>query len=273
MLLLPKNIQQAVIGSGGPECRNGRHPGQPRIGDPHPLVRALRRARGPVTIIAGEQVARDDARVELELLRAVLRARIACVPDAKDVGGVPGLGSSSALGVTGVIGHPGAVDALAASALCLLVGTRLPVMARAGLDKVPSPARTYSIGSAAPYLPCTHLQTDDLRASLTQLTHALSGHGRPMGVRVPDVVPHTELAPPRCSDAGVRYRDAMAELDRACPAGRTSSSTRVIRVPQRSTTFRSAETGGSWSRSGWAAWGTASAPESGWHSPARGSAR
>ena len=30
-----------------------------------------------------------------------------CVPDAKDVAGTPGMGSSSALGVTGVMGHPG----------------------------------------------------------------------------------------------------------------------------------------------------------------------
>ena len=44
-----------------------------RPGDPHPIARALQRARGPVTIIAGEQVARDDARAELEELRTALR--------------------------------------------------------------------------------------------------------------------------------------------------------------------------------------------------------
>ena len=78
-----------------------------QLGDPQPIARALRRADGPITIIAGEQVARDDARAELEQLRAMLRARVATVPDAKDVAGTPGLGSSSALGVTGVMGHPG----------------------------------------------------------------------------------------------------------------------------------------------------------------------
>ena len=80
------------------------------------IARALRRADGPITIIAGEQVARDDARAELEQLRAVLRARVATVPDAKDVAGTPGLGSSSALGVTGVMGHPGVAAAVADSA-------------------------------------------------------------------------------------------------------------------------------------------------------------
>ena len=166
------------------------------VGDPWPIARALRRARGPVTIIAGEQVARDDARVELERLRALLRARVATVPDAKDVSGSPGLGSSSSLGVTGVMGHPGIADAIRDSALCLLIGTRLNVTARTGLDDALSCVPTMSIGSAAPYLPCTHIRTDDLRASLGQLAMMLSGCGRrPNGLRVPEVVGRQELAP------------------------------------------------------------------------------
>lgn len=219
VLLLPKDIQQQTVRLSGPISHNGQALGQRQVGDPHPLVRALRKARGPITIIAGEQVARDDARAELEQLRSVLRARVACVPDAKDVAGIPGLGSSSALGVTGVIGHPGTVEAVADSAVCLLVGTRMPVMARTGLDAALGATRTLSIGSAPPYLPCTHVHTEDLRASLNRLTRALTGHGRPLGVRVPDAVPHNELAPPGCADDGVRYRDAMLALDRALPDG------------------------------------------------------
>jgi acetolactate synthase-1/2/3 large subunit len=136
VLLLPKDIQQSMVGVNGYGGNDQHGVESPRtfIGDPHPIVRALRRAIGPVTIIAGEQVARDDARAELETLRAMLRARVACVPDAKDVAGTPGSGSSSALGVTGVMGHPGVADAVAASAVCLVVGTRLSVTARTGLD-------------------------------------------------------------------------------------------------------------------------------------------
>jgi acetolactate synthase I/II/III large subunit len=221
VLLLPKDIQQSELnlnGRGGP-CRSGHADVErPRlIGDPHPIVRAVRKVTGPVTIIAGEQVARDDARAELSALRGVLRARVACVPDAKDAAGTPGLGSSSALGVTGVMGHPGVADAVTGSGLCLVVGTRLPVTARAGLDDALAAVPTVSIGSAPPYLACTHVHTDDLRASLRMLTRALSGAGRPTGVRVPDVVAHTELAPPPFDGPGVRYRDAMTELDRALP--------------------------------------------------------
>jgi acetolactate synthase I/II/III large subunit len=221
VLLLPKDIQQASVEVGGTDRSDRRDFDRPGtyIGDPHPILRALRRATGPITIIAGEQVARDDARLELEELRALLRAQVACVPDAKDVAGTPGHGSSSALGVTGVMGHPGVADAVAASAVCLVVGTRLSVTARTGLDDALAAVQTLSIGSAPPYLPCTHVHTDDLRGSLTMLTRALSGRGRAKGLRVPDFVADAELLPPSFAGAGVRYRDAMVVLDRVLPDG------------------------------------------------------
>jgi acetolactate synthase I/II/III large subunit len=224
VLLLPKDIQQGYLEI--PEIletgarHNGRvSPDLRPIGNPHAIARVLRNTNGPVTIIVGEQVARDNARAELEALRALLRARVATVPDAKDVAGTPGFGSSSALGVTGVMGHPGVAEAAAASAVCLVVGTRLSVTARTGLDDVLATVRTVSLGSAPPYVPCTHVHTDDLRGSLRMLTHALSGPGRPTGLRVPDVVRRTELKPPPYAGAGVRYRDAMAVLDGAVPDG------------------------------------------------------
>jgi acetolactate synthase-1/2/3 large subunit len=217
VLLLPKDIQQAQVSANGSFA--GADPVGRQLGDPHPIARALRRVDGPVTIIAGEQVARDDARGELERLRALLRARVACVPDAKDVAGTPGLGSSSALGVTGVMGHPGVASAVAGSALCLLVGTRMTVTARAGLDEALGSVPLYSIGSAPPYLPCTHVHTADLRGSLTLLTSSLSGSGRPATVRVPDDVARTELRPPVHEGPGLRYRDAMTVLDRVLPDG------------------------------------------------------
>ncbi|WP_179469993.1 thiamine pyrophosphate-binding protein [Mycolicibacterium vinylchloridicum] len=211
VLLLPKDVQQALVPV---RSRLASAPEPPVVGDPWPLARVLRRAHGPVTIIAGEQVARDDARVELERLRALLRARVATVPDAKDVSGSPGLGSSSSLGVTGVMGHPGIADAIRESALCLLIGTRFNVTARSGLDDALSCVPTMSIGSAAPYLPCTHIRTDDLRASLGKLAMMLSGGGcRPNGVRVPEVIGRQELFPPRHTGDGIRYRDAISALD------------------------------------------------------------
>jgi acetolactate synthase I/II/III large subunit len=215
VLLLPKDIQQSDVGPNGVDFE----PAATQLGDPETIAYTLRRADGPITIIAGEQVARDDARVELEQLRAMLRARIATVPDAKDVAGTPGMGSSSALGVTGVMGHPGVAAAVADSALCLLVGTRLSVTSRAGLDDALASVPVLSIGSASPYVACAHVHTDDLRGSLSLLIAELSGHGRPLGVRVPDAVPHTELWPPRFTGPGIRYRAAMTALDAVLPDG------------------------------------------------------
>ncbi|MCV7146546.1 thiamine pyrophosphate-binding protein [Mycobacterium riyadhense] len=216
VLLLPKNIQQGDVEAG--RRLKGTQDLRP-IGNPHPIVAVLRQVNGPVTIIAGEQVARDNARAELEMLRAVLRARVATVPDAKDAAGTPGFGSSSALGVTGVMGHPGVAEAVAGSSVCLVVGTRLSVTARTGLDDVLASVRTISIGSAPPYVPCTHVHTDDLRGALRMLTQMLSGSRRPTGVRVPDVSRRTELMPPPWCGTGVRYRDAMAVLDGVLPDG------------------------------------------------------
>lgn len=212
VLLLPKDIQQAQVVDQRPV--NGHGVGgsaAPGPGDPHPILRALRGADGPVTIVAGEQVARDDARAELWALADLLGAQVACVPDAKDVGG-PG---SHAL--TGVVGHPGVADLLAASAVCLVVGTRLPVTARSGIDAALATVRTVSIGSAPPYLPCTHVHSDDLRASLTALAHGL--RGRAPGPRAPHRLRREELEPPRHHGPGVRYRDAMRVLDTVVPAG------------------------------------------------------
>jgi acetolactate synthase I/II/III large subunit len=149
----------------------------------------------------------------------MLRARVATVPDAKDVAGSPGLGSSSALGVTGVMGHPGVATAVTGSALCLLVGTRMTVTARTGLDEALTSVPVYSIGSGVPYLTSTHVHTDDLRGSLALLAMELSGQGRPTRVRVPDTVPRIELRPPSHDGPGVRYRDAMRVLDAVLPDG------------------------------------------------------
>lgn len=221
VLLLPKDIQQASIeiSSYSRHADLDCESAAPRIGDINPIARALRQVTGSVTIIAGEQIARDNARGELEELRALLRARVACVPDAKDVAGIPGFGSSSALGVTGVMGHPSVVDALSGSALCLVVGTRLAATARGSLDDVLAAVTTVSIGSATPYFSCTHVHSEDLRASLATLTRALSGIDRPSGLRVPEVVPHSELQPRTSAGPGLRYRDAMATLDAVLPSG------------------------------------------------------
>ncbi len=210
VLLLPKDIQQGLVDAAADDTDAAPR----RVGDIDPVVQLLRRAEGPVLIIAGNQVARDDARLELERLRALLGAGVATVPEAKDV--VAALGSP-ALGVTGVMGHPAVSAAIAESAVCLVVGTRLPQIARSGLDEALGSTPTASIGAAAPYLPSTHVESDDLRASLRALTTALIDSGCATPRPPPDRVAGGELAPPPHVGPGVRYRDAMLALDGLLP--------------------------------------------------------
>ncbi|RUP32022.1 MAG: thiamine pyrophosphate-binding protein [Mycolicibacterium sp.] len=215
VLLLPKDVQQAMIDVVNPVAAVE----DSLLADPGPIAEVLRRALGPVTIIAGEQVARDDARRELEELRSVLRAWVATVPDGKDVSGSPGLGQSSWLGVTGVMGHPRVVDAVSRSSVCLVIGTRLAVTARAGLDGALAGVQTVSLGAERPYVPTMHVNSTNLRASLAALTRSLTGAGRPHGLRVLDPLPHTELQPPPHEGPGIRYRDTVGLLDDLLPDG------------------------------------------------------
>jgi acetolactate synthase-1/2/3 large subunit len=214
VLLLPKDVQQSVIA----QQNTQRTPSEsPRLADVNPAVEVLRSALGPIAIIAGEQVARDDARAALEGLRAALRAWVATVPDAKDVSGTTGFGASSALGVTGVMGHPGVERALAQSSVCLVVGTRLSMTARAGLEAALGDVRVVSIGSAEPYVPALHVFSDDLNSSLSELTRALTGVGRPRGLQALEGVARDELRPPDCEGPGIGYREAMETLDEVMP--------------------------------------------------------
>ena len=216
VLLLPKDIQQALIDVDSLAVSDD----DPSMDDPLPILQSLLSVPGPVTIIAGDQVARDDARAELHNLRVALRANVAVVPDAKDVVGATGQGVSSALGVTGLMGHPGTVNAIADSAICLLVGTRLPLTARGGLDDVLASTRILSIGAATPYLPCAHVHTDNLQASLAQLNRALVNDSRrTRRLQATGPLSRSELIPPPWHGPGVRYKEAMSALNASLPAG------------------------------------------------------
>lgn len=204
VLLIPKDVQQGRIAA-APVERIDAHQSATEL---DPITDALGALDGLVTIIAGEQIARDDARIELEELRLATGARVATVPDAKDV-------SAADLGVTGVMGHRGVAEAIADSALCLVVGTRLPLTACAGLDEPLASVPTFSIGSAVPYPPCRHVHTDDLRASLAQLTRAVRRKSEPRRRELPG--PAAKLTPPPFHGAGVRYGDAMRLLDEVLP--------------------------------------------------------
>jgi acetolactate synthase-1/2/3 large subunit len=224
VLLLPKDVQQARLPIGfhtvpsNPRSRNNSQSGALAPIDLVPVVRLLARANGPVTIIAGEQVARDNARAQLERLRRVLGAAVATVPEAKDVTDAPGPGTPTALGVTGIMGHRRVVEAIRRSGVCLVLGTRLPVTARTGLDDVLAAVPTISMGSVSPYVPCTHIHTENLRTSLSELIRALAGPAE-LSTTAPTSTASAAEPPSPSSPTGpgIGYRDAMAVLDALLP--------------------------------------------------------
>ncbi|MEV5648154.1 thiamine pyrophosphate-binding protein [Nocardia sp. NPDC052254] len=214
VLLLPKDIQQADIGAVTPFIAPDRVHGRDEFGIAR-LSEGLRAARaiGKVVIIAGAQVARDDARAELRELAAVLDAGVGVAPDAKDVYGCDEHGF---LGVAGSMGHQELVDALRGSALCLLVGTRMPVTARAGLESVLG-ASTASVGAEPPYVPAVHATSTDLATTLRELvlTSGLGDGARRHADPPPDPSP---LPVPPAEGPGLRYRDIVETLNAALPS-------------------------------------------------------
>ncbi|MDF2822856.1 MAG: acetolactate synthase [Mycobacterium sp.] len=214
VVLLPKDIQQAGPARGVPPTPGRNTPALQQLTtrqDPAlaRFAEELGRASGHVTIIAGEQVGRDDARADLEGLRAALGAELATVPDAKDVS------MSASLGVTGVMGHPGVAGSVRRSQVCLVIGTRLAATARAGLDDALAGVTILSIGAEAPHVPSRHAWSTDLGPSLRALTAALGP-----GACLPSVSRQlAELTPPDYNGPGVRYRQAMAVLDQMLPEG------------------------------------------------------
>ncbi|WP_280312456.1 thiamine pyrophosphate-dependent enzyme, partial [Nocardia abscessus] len=166
-------------------------------------------------ILAAYQRPAARARDELARLATALNAAVGVAPDAKDTydNTDPGF-----CGVAGTMGHPELAAAIRSSALCLLVGTRLPVPTRAGLETSLADRTVASIGVAPPYLPTIHATSTDLSRTLADLADALDD-GRTGSEHVPAAQPPTSLRVPASSGPGLRYRDVVETIDAALPEG------------------------------------------------------
>ncbi|MGW5920223.1 thiamine pyrophosphate-binding protein [Nocardia fluminea] len=245
VLLIPKDVQQQLM----PDSVRARQTGTDAVpsdraqldraspGYPHAIATELAAARrtGKVVIIAGDQVARDDARDELAELVAALDAAIGLAPDAKDVYSNTGPGYC---GVAGSMGHAELVEALSAASACLLVGTRLPVTARAGLEAALAELPVLSIGAHAPYLAATHATSTDLAGTIATLLADI-GAGPATSAPTTEL---TSMAVPAAAGPGLRYRAVVEAIQRALPdgadifadAGNTGASVvHYLRVPER----------------------------------------
>jgi acetolactate synthase I/II/III large subunit len=247
VLLIPKDVQQQAMpdstlvrqfdtAAAGTQLDRAS-PSSPAATSPHTIATELTYARrtGKVVIIAGDQVARDGARAELAGLVAALDAAIGLAPDAKDVYSNTGPGYC---GVAGSMGHAELVEALSAASACLLVGTRLPVTARAGLDAALADLPVLSIGARPPYLAATHATSADLAGTITTLLADI-GAGSTTSPRSAELTP---MAVPAAAGPGLRYRTVIEAIQRALPdgadifadAGNTGASVvHYLRVPER----------------------------------------
>jgi acetolactate synthase-1/2/3 large subunit len=133
VLLVAKDLQQArctTPAQGDVVSREPlRMPADPEVASDL-LVRArvMLQAR-PIVIIAGDEVGRAGASPDLARLAALVDAKVAVTPDGRDA-----FDNRDArfLGVTGAMGHPSVARALAEARALLVVGTRLPLLARLG---------------------------------------------------------------------------------------------------------------------------------------------
>jgi acetolactate synthase I/II/III large subunit len=214
VLLLPKDVQQSTV-DGDETVREPEPAAATPPSDGLGRLAATLADHRPITIITGRQVGRDDARAALQRLREVVDAHIATTPDAKDT--ADGTPTDRHLGVTGVMGNPTLSSAVRDSGACLLVGTRLTMTARAGLDDALGATTTVSIGSATPFVDADHTHCDDLKSALRELISMLERTGDRDGAAVE--YPRAQLRPPAHDGPGIRYRDAIAALDRLLPDG------------------------------------------------------
>ncbi|MFE6334293.1 thiamine pyrophosphate-binding protein [Streptomyces sp. NPDC057798] len=247
VLLLPKDVQQAVMAArparspvAGPqvttgataagETADGAGPADcgaagetargPEPADcAGPAADALEQARrdgAPVLVVAGPEVVRSDARQELARFVAALGAWVSVEPDAKDAFDNH---DPRFVGVAGVIGHPSVRHCLERAAVCVLVGTRFPQTAAAGLEDA-LPGRTLICLNREPAYPPSALELPlggGLRQGLRAVTTRLEASPPRPG---PPFPPHPglEYLPHERSDGEqIALREIVETVARALP--------------------------------------------------------
>ncbi|HET6150807.1 MAG TPA: thiamine pyrophosphate-binding protein [Polyangia bacterium] len=138
-------------------------------------IRAAARAleAQSVVIVAGDEVARAGARDELAEIARALDAWVAVAPDGRDAFDNHG---ARFLGVAGAMGHPAVGRAIEKAGACLLVGTRLPLLARQGIEPILRDKPLVSVGREPPFI-CTSQSVHlggDLAGNLRALRDEIS---------------------------------------------------------------------------------------------------
>jgi acetolactate synthase I/II/III large subunit len=217
VLLLAKDVQQAPVGRDrGPLTIE-----QPSsVPAPASATDAVKRAaelllHGPSVIIAGDEVARAGAERELSALADVLGAEVAVTPDARDAFDNH---DPRFLGVAGSMGHPDVARAISEARAIVLVGTRLPLLARQGLEGLLRERHLVSVGRDPPWVEAA--RSVHVGSDIAHGTNALVAALRvPLMSRAHRPVRHVSVAlvPPRSRE--LDSRNALAAVNRATPDG------------------------------------------------------
>ncbi|MFF2365281.1 thiamine pyrophosphate-binding protein [Streptomyces sp. NPDC058122] len=181
-------------------------------------VSDILRGASTVLVIAGEGVAAADARAELSRLARRLGAWVAVTPDAKDVFDNR---DPRFAGVAGVMGHANVEHCLRRADVCLLVGTRLPLLARGGLERALAATEVVCLDSEEPFVPGTAL-VGDLRDALRAVTDRLASSPRacprhPGPLPAPASTPAVRPDSPAVQGRIVPYSQALAAVEAALP--------------------------------------------------------
>jgi acetolactate synthase-1/2/3 large subunit len=251
-LLIAKDHQTLSISAPAAE-----HAARPSLAAA-PDAASVRRAcelivRGPSVVIAGDEVTRAGAERELAELAELLDAGVAVTPDGRDA-----FDNRDArfLGVAGSMGHAPVAAALAKANVALVVGTRLPLLARQGIEPLLRERTLVSIGREPPFLTAAtgvHLGRDvtlGLRHLLAELRRTRTGTGWSNTSRTPvaratagerRIVPGSNVASPAAPEGPLASRDVLAALEQSMPdgsvvladAGNTGAiATHGLRVPR-----------------------------------------
>lgn len=211
VLLLAKEKQRAEIDVSAFETLRTASPKPSFTGDDIERA-ALWLSEGPCLVVAGAGVARAGAGRELAGLVARLDAVVATTPDGRDAfdNHAPRF-----CGVAGAMGHASVARAAERARVVVAVGTRLPVLAREGIEEALRDKRLVSIGGERPFvgaLESIHL-SGELAQALGALARSVSSPARAQGV--PDAPePEALERPTRFTMAS-----ALTAVDRALPQG------------------------------------------------------
>jgi acetolactate synthase I/II/III large subunit len=141
VLLIPKNIQSSTLDSSVLSKSLTPHPrslftSKKLDHDNEQIENAVELLSDPLSriiILCGEAVIRFDVQHLLKELASRLNAMVAVTSTGK---GAYDNHCSRFTGIVGVMGHPSATEALKQANTCILIGTRLSVMSRFGLETI-----------------------------------------------------------------------------------------------------------------------------------------